>query len=205
MKIVVLTRKFLLELWREPLNLGLIFGFPIVLLGFYYLAFGGNQSLASFLNLLVINEDQGAWGELLVGEIETAVYENEPLFTITHISDRQAAETRLRERKAALLLEIPSDFSEKVEFNSTNNSAISHATDVQPVTLHLVGDTNSDSFIFAQSLLEGQLRQFVNGGAGQETAVPITYTFLPGTGTMSDFDFGVSGIIVFGLSLLVVT
>jgi ABC-2 type transport system permease protein len=70
----------------------------------------------------------------------------------------------------------------------------------------LAGDPNSETFIFAQSFLSGLLREYVRGGAGwPDEAPPINYEFLPGTGTMSDFDFGVGGIIIFGVMFLMIT
>ena len=47
-------------LLREPLLLGLLFLFPIMMLGFYYVAFGDTeQGLAQFLDVWVVNEDVG--------------------------------------------------------------------------------------------------------------------------------------------------
>jgi hypothetical protein len=60
-KSLVIARKSLVELWREPLFLGLLLFFSMALVGFYYLAFGQTESgLATYLTVLVMNEDTGA-------------------------------------------------------------------------------------------------------------------------------------------------
>lgn len=201
MKTLTIARKFLLELWREPQTLLLMLLFPVLLLGFYYLAFGGStQSLATFLNIQVLNLDEGEVGEALTAVITTATFADQPIFAVIVVTDQHRAEIALRERKSALLLVIPPDFSASLTASAPPASPVSPLSSLQ-----LIGDPDSDNFIFAQSLLVDLVREFGAQLVGTETAVPLTYDFLPGTGTMSDFDFGVSGIIVFGLVLLVIT
>jgi len=61
MKALSIARKTLLELWREPLLLGLMLLFPTVIVGFYYIAFGQTKDgLSSYLSVLVVNDDAGA-------------------------------------------------------------------------------------------------------------------------------------------------
>ncbi len=195
MKALSIGRKTLLELWREPLLLGLLLFFPVTLVGFYYVAFGQTEGgLATYLSLLALNEDEGQAGHQLIEVLRATDWDGDPIFDVTLVADRRAAEIALRERKVALLLVIPADFS-----------AALLAGDA-PAELSLAGDPNSGTFIFAQSVLSGLLREFVHQAAGwQEESPPITYEFLPGTGTMSDFDFGVGGIIIFGVMFLMVT
>ena len=49
MKALSIARKTLYELWREPMLLGLMLAFPIMLLGFYYIAFSETASGAGGL------------------------------------------------------------------------------------------------------------------------------------------------------------
>jgi ABC-2 type transport system permease protein len=210
MKALCIAKKALLELWREPLNLAILLGFPILLILFYYIAFGQtDQGLAKYLTVLVVNEDAGGtttvddklWpaGSELIALMREAEYEGQPIFNVSIVADRHAAEISLRERKASLLLIIPPDFTQALI------DASSGAEGASPAIVTLVGDTTSDAFVFARSMLDGLVREFVGQTAGWEETTPVTYEFLPGTGTMSDFEFGVPGVIVFGLVLLVVT
>ena len=151
MKTLVVTRKTLIELWREPLLLGLLLLFPVVLVGFYYVAFGQTEGgLATYLSLLVFNEDEGQTGGELIEVLRTTEWDGEPVFELDLVTDRRAAEIALCERKVALLLVIPSDFSAVI------------SSEVHPAELSLAGDPNSDTFIFARSFLNGLLREFVH-------------------------------------------
>ena len=200
MKALNIARKTLLELWREPLTLGLLLGFPILLIVFYYVAFGETeQGLAKYLTVLVVNEDIGDWGAgaQLVEVMCAAEFEGSPVFEISVVTDRRTAEIALRERKAALLLLIPPDFSQ---------SLLDAVAGGPPAALSLLGDPNSDTYLFAYSMLGSLLREFSRQvGGWQDDAIALSYEFVAGTGTMADFEFGVPGVIVFGIMLVTIT
>ncbi len=210
MKALSIARKSLLEYLREPLLLGLLLFFPVVFVGFYYVAFGRTrEGIATYLNLLVVNDDAGAtaadgsrWlaGADLVAALRQVEWEGDPVFDVQVVRDRRAAEIALHERKVALLLAIPPDWSQKLL------TVAGGAADASPATVSLVGDTGADSFVFASSFLNGLLREFARQTAGwQDETLTVHYEFLPGTGTMSDFDFGVVGLIVFGVMFVIIT
>ncbi len=193
MKILAIARKTLLELWREPLLIGLLLLFPVLLVIFYYVAFGQTKDgLASYLKLLVMNDDAGPAGTALVEAIRETEYNGDLVFDVTIATDRNTAEIALREHKAALLLVIPSDFTQSLTVQQA------------PATVRLVGDASSDSFVFAQGFLDDLVQRFARQAAGRKEPTLVTYEFLPGTGTMSDFDFGVPGTIVFGVMFMTV-
>ncbi len=206
MRALAIARKALLELLREPLLLGLAFAFPILLVVFYYVAFGeSEQGLAKYLAVLVVNEDAGAalpeggqWqaGEQVIDALRQAEWEGRPVFDLSLAADRRAAEVALREHKAALLLAIPPDFSRDLRDAPTGGP---------PAEISLVGDPASDNYVFARNFVDDLLRRFGKGAAGLDGTPATVYEFVPGTGTMSDFDFGVPGVIVFGVVLLAVT
>jgi ABC-2 type transport system permease protein len=206
MKAVSIARKTLLEYLREPLLLGLALAFPIMFIGVYYIAFGEtDQGLASYLTVLVINEDAGAtvgnehWqaGAQLIDAMRDTEWEGQPVFDVSEVADRHAAEISLWERKVSLLLTIPPDFTQALLKASAGGDSAS------PAIVSLVGDPNSDNFVFATSFLDDLVRQFVRYTVGWQSSLTVAYEFLPGTGTMSDFDFGVPGLIVFGTMFVV--
>jgi ABC-2 type transport system permease protein len=210
MKAFSIARKTVLELWREPLLLVLMLLFPTLLVGFYYLAFGQTEEgLATYLNVLIVNEDAGAtiadnstWqaGKELIDVIRAEEFEGQPVFNVNVVTDRRPAEIALREHKASLLLVIPSDFTQALV------DGIAGMTPASPAIVSLVGDPGSDSFVFAHSLLEGVIRQYTMQSLDwSDHILTEVYEFLPGTGTMSDFDFGVGGIIIFGIAFAVIT
>lgn len=193
MKILGIARKTLLELWREPLLIGLLLLFPVLLVAFYYVAFGQTkEGLATYLKLLVMNDDVGPTGAALVDVIRETEYDGDPVFDVVIATDRNVAEIALREHKAALLLVIPADFTQSLTAQET------------PATVRLVGDVSSDTFVFAQGFLDDLVRRFARQVAGREEPALVMYEFLPSTGTMSDFDFGVPGTIVFGVMVMTI-
>jgi ABC-2 type transport system permease protein len=229
MKVLTIARKMLLELLREPLLVGLLLFFPAALVAFYYFAFRETDAgLTTYLSLLVMDDDAGVsmvegetegaaqegllesgpagqavlWraGEDLVGALDQMEWEGDPVFKVEVVDDRRAAEIALREGKASLLLTIPADFSQSLMDVSTGvDGAV-------PATVSLLGDLGSDGFVFARSFLDGLIREFAQQTAGWEAdTLTVAYELLPGTGTMSDFDFGVAGNIVFGIMFVIVT
>lgn len=206
MKILGVARKTLLELWREPMLWALLFVFPAMMVWLYDFAYGEtDQGLARFLKIQVMNQDLGdvalsqPLGDQLIEMIAATDFEGRPLFEITHITDRRLAEIALQEHKSLLLLVIPSNFSPALM------QAAQGAANVDPPTIQLVGDPASDNFAFARSFLEGLIRDFVRASTAQAPSATINYEFIPGTGSMSDFAFGLPGVIVFGIMLLVVS
>jgi ABC-type multidrug transport system permease subunit len=204
MKAFVIARKTLRELLRERMTTGLMLIFPVLLVGFYYIAFGQTeQGLAKYLSVLVLNRDTGVvtpegerWniGRELIDLMREVEYEGDPIFSVTEVEDRQGAEVTLREHKASLLMEIPSDFTDSFIKGLQTEGIASSAE------LILIGAPESGDYTFARSILSGLLRQFTFSAAGWDESVDLQYRFVPGTGTMSDFDFGVGGIIIFGIT-----
>ena len=203
MKALAISRKIILEYLREPLLLGLIFAFPVLLLFFYYIAFGGtSQGMAKHLKIMVLNQDEGValngeqrnLGQRLIAELSAAQFEGSPIFDIREVAVQNEAEIALREQKAALLLVIPLDFS------STITSASQAAEISSPTRLSMVGYPSSNLYVFARSMLDSIVDEFTNQNLGREAGnLVFRYSFIPGTGTMSDFEFGVPGLIVFGI------
>jgi ABC-2 type transport system permease protein len=210
MKALSIARKSLLELIREPLLWWLLLLFPAAFVGFYYVAFGQTEGgMATYLGVLVVNDDAGTaaadgvlWraGADLIDLIRGAEWEGDPIFDVEVMTDRRVAEIAVRERKASLLLAIPRDFTQ------TLVQGISATGGTSPATVSLIGDPGSESFVFAHSFLNWLVREFAKQAAGwQDTLQRISYEFLPGTGTMSDFDYGVIGLLVFGIMFVIIT
>ncbi len=199
MAILRIARKALLEYVREPLLLGLLFVFPALLVLLYYVAFGeADGGLARYLKLMVWNEDRGAFGHQLIETLGGEQFEGSPVLDLTLVQDPTLAEVPLREHKVAALLQIPQDFSATIE-------AAARGEAVVPSTVHLVGDPYQDNYVFVQTYVNGAVSALVRQAIGQPETVHESYEFTTGTGTMSDFDFGVGGILVFGVMFTVVT
>ncbi len=193
MKALWVTVKTLREAWREPKLYGLLMLFPAALVMIYYVAFGqSSQGLSQMLRVLVINGDAGPAGAQLVETLRAERFDGRPVLDIAAAADRASAETALRERKAALLLVLPADFS----------LALADAGDRAagaPATVQLVGDQASDSYIFASSFVSSVVDGFTRRATGWQKPAALSMEFLRGTGTLSDLQFGIPGVLVFGV------
>lgn len=193
MKALTIARKTLREMGREPLMLALLLLFPALLVVLYSVSFNvGGAGLSQFLRLLALNEDRGAAGGQFVQALRDAEYEGKPLFVVDVVSAREEAAPTLAERKAALLIVLPSDFSARLD-----------AGDAPP--LELVGDQTFDYYVFARGFLVGIAEQFAATYRGLGALPPVyAMEFVSGTGTMSDLQFGIPGTLIFGVMLGVI-
>lgn len=193
MKILLIARKTLLEGWREPQLYGLLMFFPAMMMVIYFFAFGQtDQGLSQLIAVLVLDQDRSPASAGLVEAIQTAEFDGSRIFSVTHVADRQAAELPLKERKAALLLVIPSGFSQAVE-----QAALAPAAGL--AELQMVGDATLDNYMFAYGFLVSIADEWVKETTGQQPPANFDWAFVPGTGTLSDLQFGVPGLLVFGV------
>jgi len=191
MKAVTIGLKTLREALRDPQLLILFLLFPAMLVVLYFFAYGGGaKSLSTTLVLLVDNKDQGALGGELIERLRTAEFDGSPLLTILPVQRGDDARTLLSEWKAGALLTIPADFSD----------VIREADPGRLPQLHLLKDSSSDTAVFLSVMIEEPLRNFVTEKTGWRQPGPmVIYDFVKGTGNLNDFQFGVPGVIIFGL------
>jgi ABC-type polysaccharide/polyol phosphate export permease len=210
LKALAISHKILLEYLREPLLLGLIFAFPVILLLFYAIAFGeSNQGMAKYLKIMVLNQDIGATaldgkslnlGEEFIASIIAAQFEGFPIFDVTQVPAQSPAEIALREHKAAVLLVVPPDFSQVLLREAARGGT---ATSTK---IFLVGYPSSDLYVFARNMIESLIAEFSNQISGSvNNNLVIGYEFISGSGTLSDFEFGVPGLIVFGIMFITIS
>ncbi len=198
------ARKTLLEYLREPLLWGLVLAFPPLMVAIMYFAFGQpQQSLARTLRVLVINQDKGApaWqaGADLIQAMRATTFEGQPVFSLNKLDSEPVAQVILQENRAAVLLIIPSNFSQ----NLLDKQA--HPTSSPPPEITLVGNPASFNYVFAKSFIQDLVRGFVRQATQQAENVIILYEFIPGTGKLSDFDFMTPGMVVFGVLFLIIS
>ncbi len=192
MKALNIAKKTLIEALRDPQLLILFLAFPAMMVYLYFFAYGsGSKNLGSMLILLVDNRDRGPLGGEFVSRLKSATFDNAPLFTVTEIHNVQEARTTLNEWKASALLTIPEDFSERLRA----------ADPARLPRLELLKDPYSDMANFLSSMFEEPMRSFITEKTGwKQPAQVIEYKFVQGTGNLNDFQFGVPGVVVFGVS-----
>jgi ABC-2 type transport system permease protein len=193
MKLISIARKTIIEAWRDRQLTWIYLLFPTMLILIYYSAYGQAASMANLLTLLVDNRDAGELGSQLVQALREATYEGQPVFTVEEIANRRQAEILLEEGKAALLLTIPSDFS------------TAFGRPAAGPQIELLGDSLTDTYAFSRSFLGEFLSRFSDAQVGWTKPLPVTYEFLPNTGKMSDFQYSIPGLLVFGVAFGMIT
>jgi ABC-2 type transport system permease protein len=145
-----------------------------------------------------MNQDQPG-GAPFVDLLRGIEVDHQPVFDVTLIKNRARADILLRERKASLLIVIPPDFGQRL-------TAAASDPETAPAAITVIGDAYADSYLFASSVLDDLVREYARQIMGWDgSAVRLDYEYVTGKKTISDFDFGVGGIIVFGVMFVVVS
>ena len=178
---------------QPSINLDLLL-FPALMVLMYSSAFGKSSSMASYLTVLVINQDEGQLGSGFLDAMRKAEFDGKAAFTIMEGFTPKQAKVMLDEGKAAMLVTLPSDFSEAIQKYLPES-----------VQIEMLGDPLNDTYAFTQSFLRGLLQIYSDQFTGWQQELPIKIEFLPNTGTMNDFQAGMPGIVVFGVLFGVIT
>jgi len=158
----------------------------------YFFAYGGSaKNLSTTLIILVDNRDKGPLGAELVNALREAKFDGQPMLTVTEVKSMDEARVTLSEWKAGGLLTIPEDFTD----------ILNKADPANPPRLTLLRDPLSDSANFLSVMFEEPLRDFIMSKTGwREPKQVVSYTYVEGTGNLNDFQFGVPGVIIFGIA-----
>jgi ABC-2 type transport system permease protein len=192
LKSLTIAWKTLKEALRDPQLLVLFLVFPAMLVCMYFFAYGGGaKNLASTLILLVDNRDEGAFGSELIAHLRNEKFDGAPLLTVTEIHSSSEARIILNEWKVEALLTIPADFT----------ATLKNADPARPPRFTLLKDPLSDMGNFLSVMFEEPLRAFIEEKTGwQQPKQVVAYDYVEGTGNLNDFQFGVPGVIIFGIA-----
>ncbi|MGB7540052.1 MAG: ABC transporter permease [Anaerolineales bacterium] len=200
MNIFRIARKTLIEYLREPqLFLFILCGPPFLVLLWYMIWIPAKDRLGDYLKIQVINRDSGGEGSALVDMLREIEFEGKPALDVKLIDGEEQGLISLREAKAGLMLVIPSDFTRALEDARAGKAA--HP----PAEIEYVGDTASFNYVFAKGFIEPYIRGYIQMQSGLGSPIYGNYEFLPGTGTSSDFDAAIPGLLVFSLLFLIIS
>jgi ABC-type polysaccharide/polyol phosphate export permease len=198
--ILRIARKTLLEYLREPqLSLFLVCGPPVLVLLWYVIFLPAKDHLGDYLKIQVVNRDSGTQGAALVDMLRAVTFEDKPAIDVKCITSRDAGMISLREGKTSMVMVIPASFTRALEDSRAGSDAF-----VFP-ELAYIGDPASFNYAFSLGFVEPYVRAFIQTESGRGPVVYGEYEFLPGTGTSSDFDAAVPGLIVFSLLFLIIS
>jgi ABC-2 type transport system permease protein len=163
-KALLVARKSLREMVREPQLLGLTLLLPLVFLG--VTAFSYNAPLLATYPLSVVNS--GPQGVSLVEELEAERHSNgRPVFEVTLTADRETAEADLKERKVVALVVIAEETAGEV------GQPGQAAEEVQRLAVTIKGDAVYPRFYRASAILEEVISRYGDRVVGRPEMVRI--------------------------------
>jgi ABC-2 type transport system permease protein len=178
MRILLVARKSLLELWREWQLLLLVVATPLAFLAIT--ALGYSAPLLVTHPILVMSPDER--GVPLIEELESQRYvDGHAVFDVTRVSDPEAAEEALKDQSATVLVTI--------------------ALGEPAVTLS--GDALYARFYRASLILENIVNDYVDRLAGRPQVIEIVEESLFDAGPRTEFDIYAPGMIIFALVMIV--
>jgi ABC-2 type transport system permease protein len=195
-----IARKTLVEYWREPqLFLIILAGPPMLVLLWYLIFLPAKDRLGDYLKIQVVDRDRGAEGAALVDMLRAVEFDGKPALDVRVVENEETGLVSLREGKAALMLVLPAGFSRALA-DAGSGGAASSAPEIR-----YVGDEGNFNYVFAKGFVEPYVRMFIQARSGMGPLTYGNFEFLPGTGTSSDFDAAVPGLIVFSLLFLIIS
>lgn len=202
MKLWLVFKKSLQELWRDPLVLSLTLVFAPCFMVVYALFF---PSGSTTYTILVLDIDQGvtlpdgsAW-KASAGALEAinavSYADGKPMLKARLVSSRAEADQLLRSRSGVALVTFGAGFSADLVSLKQGSK--------QPVDLVFGGDLTNPYYpiaaILATSAVDGYILQAAN------VTPPVTYIEEPlgGSGTRTEYEIYVPGLLVFAIIMLV--
>jgi ABC-2 type transport system permease protein len=186
MKALLLARKFLIEIIREPQLLLLELLIPLFMLGLTYIGYSRSPRLPTHTVLTYSQNARAAEvAAPLLANLESKEYVDGRLaFQLEPVVDLDQAETQLKAGEASLL----------VLFSVTPGDMLQ---------VNLRGDATSRAFIAASTLLELEIQPFLDREAGIPELVKFNQKPLETISPATDFDSYAPGMIVFAILLLI--
>jgi ABC-2 type transport system permease protein len=175
---LVVARKSLRELIREPQLLLLVLLIPLAFMGIAALSYGAPLLVTHPVLVL----DAGAEHAPLIEELEAQRYaDGRPVFDVVRTTDPDAAEAALEEETATAL----------VTFSP------------ESATVTIKGDALYPRFYRASILLENAITAYADQAAGRPEIVRLATQPLGAAGPQTEFDVYAPGMMIFALLLIV--
>jgi ABC-2 type transport system permease protein len=183
MKILLVARKYLLEIWREPQLMLLTILMPAAMMLVMAFGYGQNPKLVTYS--LLISDTSGGLADQDLLALESQRYPDERLmFKLIPTTDMEKADESLRNKEAAALVVFDRDASGKL---------------VRSVK----GDATNMAFINASGYLEAALNPVQERREGLHPIVDIKSENLSLHMPQTDFDAFAPGVMIMAILLLI--
>ena len=198
-------RKSLREMRRDWLTLSLTMIFaPLFIFLYWLITAGGSTSYG----VALINQDQGVrladgtqvrHGEQIMEALTSVQYANgQPILRVVMAADQAEAEGLLRERAAAAFILIPADFSLAVEALRGGEQAAGPA-----IRVVFGGDLTNPYYTVAGVMAITAVDGYIAQVTGQPPLVTYVEQALGASGSRTEFEMYVPGVLVFSIIMLI--
>jgi ABC-type multidrug transport system permease subunit len=183
MKILLVTRKYLREIWREKQLLLLTVLMPAGMMLVMAFGYGQNPRLVTY-NLLVLDQSNGKAIDDIAALKSAQYKDGRSMFQVTPVSALDGTDTILREKKAAGV----------VIFELDNSGKLART---------VKGDATNMAFINASNYLEAVLTPVQEKREGLNPVVVMTAEDLSINMPQTDFDAFAPGVMIMAILLLI--
>jgi ABC-2 type transport system permease protein len=185
MKALLVARKSLLEIAREPQLLFLELALPLIFVAIAAAAYAGRLQVTH----PILASHSGSGAEPILGALASARYaDGRPIFDISTTTNPASAEAALKERDATLWLMIRPGTANGME-------------SAPQVTIR--GDALHPRFYRASTIASSVLNRYVDELAGRPQGVRVAVEPLFDKGPETEFDLYAPGMILFALLMLI--
>lgn len=193
MRLLSVFRIALREQLRSPWDLILTLLLAPMFIWLYWSMVGGGST---YYKVLVINNDKGncpignpaqTCADQAIEQMSSLTYESgTPLLKLTEVQDRAEAESRLRNRKAFVLIIFSENFTESIQEGGSGNGA----------QVTFVGDLTNPYYTPAVVFSNAVLESYVREATGYPSPILVAEEPLGGSGSRSEFEIYVPGLLI---------
>ncbi len=196
MRLGALLRKTMIENFRDWKMLVMTLSFApffVVLMYFYF------EGATTSYRITVVNRDQGAVAQELIKRFEEVESgEGTTVLRVAEEGDLAAAQERIRDRSADLVVEIPEGFSNALLHYSEGREG-------PPLVVRTYGDPANVKYMMAAAFcdyLTYEYAALITGETGPMVLEPVS---LGGVDAPDEFDLYVPGLLALALMMLMFT
>jgi ABC-2 type transport system permease protein len=203
MRFLGVLRKCAREQRRDLWVLGLSLAFAPLFVLIYWLWTGGNATTS--YAVLVVNQDVGVTledgthlnaGQDVIHEMGNLTFQDgSPVLRVKPISDRAEAEEKLKERKAAALVVLPSDFSQVIAESREGGSTPS-------TQIELVGDLTNPYYTVAAVMAFTAVDSYTVVATGEHRPIGMVETALGDSAARTEFELYMPGLFVLAVIMM---
>lgn len=160
------------------------------------------ESYVPSYDILIVNHDKGYGhaGAINLGDslVQRLLHGQEKSIQVLPVPSRTEAEISLRNKKADLLMILPEDFSRFIILSRT-------ADTVKSFNLEFLGNLSDINYIITAILAYSMVSDYIVAETGIRPPFNFIETPMGRSGTMSDFELAIPGLLVFSIIMLMLT